>query len=114
MVIAKPPCTTPIGLYRYSPASPRKTALPSSTSAPVMPMVDMIGGGGSCPETTALMNSSPDIPAAKGSEAMGSVQVTVLVREFESVTSSFRTALTRQGFPQIPASKGLPPPPTQR
>jgi hypothetical protein len=66
-------------------------------------MVDMIGGGGSSPETTAFMNSRPDMPAAAGNEASGSVQVTVLVRMFESVTSPLNTALNRQGFPRLPA-----------
>src|SRR5438552_789055 len=46
-VIAKPPWTTPMGLYTDSSGSPSNTALPSSTSTPVKPSACVIGGGGS-------------------------------------------------------------------
>src|SRR4030081_3751443 len=73
-------------------------ALPSSTSPPVMAIVDMIGGGGRLPSITAFMNSRPDMPAAAGSTASGSSQVTVRVRAFEPVKSSPKTTLRAGGF----------------
>ena len=64
-----------------------------------MPIVDMIGGAGSFPVITALMNSRPDIPEASDNVAIGSCQVTVRVRAFESVNPSLKTAPSAKAFP---------------
>src|SRR5438132_8829737 len=87
IVIAKPPWTTPIGLYRYSPASPVKVTLPSSAAPPVKPIVSVIGGFGSRSWKIARMNSSPLMPALFASAVIGSSQVIVRVRAF--VLTSF-------------------------
>src|ERR1700716_966242 len=79
--MAKPPCTTPIGLYRCSPASPKKVTLPFSASAPVKPIVAVIGGAGRLPADNACMNSRPVMPAAVCSAAIASSHGIVRVRE---------------------------------
>src|SRR5712692_338416 len=86
IVIANPPCTTPIGLYTCSPASPTKVTLPISTVPPVKPIVTVIGGAGSLPSKIACMNSRPVKSAPRVSASIGSVHVIVRLRAFASTS----------------------------
>src|ERR1700687_3495398 len=86
IVIANPPCTTPIGLKRDSPASPTNVTLPSSAVPPVKPIVAVIGGAGSLPSKIARMNSRPLNPAPRVSASIGSSHVIVRVRAFVSTS----------------------------
>src|SRR6266851_1737104 len=86
IAIAKPPCTTPIGLYRCSPASPMKVTLPASAAPPVNPIVSVIGGLGSLPSKIAWMNSRPLKPAPRVSTSIGSSPAIVRVRGLVSTS----------------------------